>query len=131
MTVEILVFLFQTKAGQAPFMQTSAQNRDRLQSMTQDTYAVIIFWIAEDQAFIASVPELLGCMAHGETRTMAIEQIEIAIENWINTAREIGREIPKPTQDWARSDCSSRSVRRYTVGFTDVDALPKPWFGVA
>jgi len=64
--------------------------------MAQNTYAVIVFWSAEDQAFIARVPELSGCMAHGETRTRAIEQIEIAIENWINTAREIGREIPDP-----------------------------------
>ena len=43
-------------------------------------------------------------LAHGETRTIAIEQIGIAIENWINTAREIGREIPRPTQDWAATE---------------------------
>ena len=69
--------------------------------MNQDTYGVIIFWSDDDAAFIASVPELPGCMAHGETRALAIEQIEIAIQNWLDTAREIGREIPSPPKDMA------------------------------
>ena len=65
---------------------------------------MIIYWSDDDQAFIASVPELPGCIAHGETRTAAIEQIEIAIENWIDTADAIGRQIPSPTQDWAAKE---------------------------
>ena len=69
--------------------------------MNQDTYGVIIFWSDDDAAFIASVPELPGCTAHGETRALAIEQIEIAIQNWLDTAREIGREIPSPPKDMA------------------------------
>jgi len=69
--------------------------------MNQDTYSVMIFWSDDDTAFIATVPELPGCMAHGETRALAIEQIEIAIQNWIDTAREIGREIPSPPKDMA------------------------------
>lgn len=69
--------------------------------MNQDTYSVIIFWSDDDAAFIATVPELPGCMAHGETRALAIEQIEIAIQNWLDTAREIGREIPSPPKDMA------------------------------
>jgi predicted RNase H-like HicB family nuclease len=64
--------------------------------MTPDTYSVIIVWSDEDKAFIANVSELPGCMAHGETRAEAIKEIEFAIENWIDTARETGREIPAP-----------------------------------
>ena len=64
--------------------------------MNQDTYSVMIFWSDDDAAFIATVPDLPGCMAHGETRALAIEQVEIAIQNWLDTAREIGREIANP-----------------------------------
>jgi len=60
------------------------------------SYSIILVWSEEDQAFIATVPELDGCTAHGETRAEAIREIEIAIENWLDTAREIGREIPAP-----------------------------------
>jgi predicted RNase H-like HicB family nuclease len=69
--------------------------------MNQDTYSVMIFWSDDDAVFVATVPDLPGCMAHGETRGMAIEQIEIAIQNWLDTAREIGREIPGPPKDMA------------------------------
>ena len=62
--------------------------------MIEDTYSTILYWSDDDEAFIASVPESPGCIAHGETRDQAIEQIEIAIQNWLDTAREIGREIP-------------------------------------
>jgi predicted RNase H-like HicB family nuclease len=70
--------------------------------MNQDTtYSVMIFWSDDDAAFIATVPDLPGCMAHGETRALAIKQIEIAIQNWLDTARDIGREIPSPPKDMA------------------------------
>jgi predicted RNase H-like HicB family nuclease len=68
--------------------------------MNPNGYSIIVAWSEEDQAFIAMVPELAGCMAHGETRTQAIGEAEIAIENWLDTARELGREIPSPTH-WA------------------------------
>ena len=68
--------------------------------MNPDTYSIIVAWSEEDQAFIAFAPELAGCMAHGETRGEAIQQLEIAIENWLDTARELSREIPSPTH-WA------------------------------
>jgi predicted RNase H-like HicB family nuclease len=70
--------------------------------MNQDTYSVMIFWSDDDAAFVASVPDLPGCMAHGETRAEAAEQIGIAIQNWIETAREIGRQIPSPPKDMAQ-----------------------------
>jgi len=64
--------------------------------MKPDTYSVTIVWSDEDQAFVTEVSELPGCMAHGESSEQAIEQIEFAIENWIDTARQTGREIPAP-----------------------------------
>jgi predicted RNase H-like HicB family nuclease len=64
--------------------------------MNPETYSIIIVWSDEDQVFVATVPELSGCMAHGETRAEAIKEAEIAIKNWIDTARELGREIPPP-----------------------------------
>jgi predicted RNase H-like HicB family nuclease len=67
--------------------------------MNPDSYSIILVWSEEDEAFIATVPELDGCTAHGETRTEAIGQAEIAIENWPDTARGLGREIPEP-KDW-------------------------------
>src|ERR1700740_1798876 len=59
-------------------------------------YSIILAWSDEDQAFVAIIPELAGCTAHGETRAEAIRQAEIAIENWLDTAKELGREIPVP-----------------------------------
>ncbi len=59
-------------------------------------YEIIIFWSEEDQAFIAEVPELPGCMADGKTYQEALANAEIVIQEWIETARESGRTIPKP-----------------------------------
>ncbi|MBL8294169.1 MAG: type II toxin-antitoxin system HicB family antitoxin [Bryobacterales bacterium] len=59
-------------------------------------YEVIIYWSDEDQAFIAEVPELAGCMADGPTRHEALENAEAIIAEWIETAKEMGRPIPEP-----------------------------------
>ncbi len=59
-------------------------------------YEVIIYWSKEDQAFIAEVPELAGCAADGKTYREALHNVEIIIQEWIATARELGRPIPKP-----------------------------------
>ncbi len=59
-------------------------------------YEVIIFWSEEDQAFIAEVPELAGCMADGASYQEALENVEQIIQEWITTARELGRPIPEP-----------------------------------
>lgn len=59
-------------------------------------YEVIIYWSDEDQAFIAEVPELPGCAADGKTHRQALENVEVIILEWIETARDEGREIPKP-----------------------------------
>ena len=57
-------------------------------------YEIIVFWSVEDNAFIAEVPELAGCMADGQTYVEAIQNAEIAIDEWIETAQLMGRSIP-------------------------------------
>lgn len=59
-------------------------------------YEVIIYWSDQDNAFIAEVPELPGCMADGHTRSEVLENIETIINEWIETATDLGREIPTP-----------------------------------
>jgi len=59
-------------------------------------YEVIIYWSDEDQAFVAEVPELPGCAAHGATREAALANAEDAIQLWLDTAREYGDPIPEP-----------------------------------
>lgn len=59
-------------------------------------YEIIIFWSDEDNAYIADVPELPGCMAHGDSYESALANAKEAIQHWINTAKEFGDSIPKP-----------------------------------
>ena len=59
-------------------------------------YEVIIYWSMEDNAFIAEVPELVGCAADGVTYQEALQNVEIVIQEWIETAKELGRLIPEP-----------------------------------
>lgn len=59
-------------------------------------YEIVIFWSDEDACFLAEVPELPGCMADGETHQAALANVEQAIETWIETATELGRDIPQP-----------------------------------
>ncbi len=59
-------------------------------------YEIILYWSKDDNAFIAEVPELAGCMADGKTRAEAIQNAETVIAEWIDTARAEGREIPVP-----------------------------------
>ena len=59
-------------------------------------YERIIYWSEQDQKFIVEVPELSGCMADGSTAIEALENVETVISEWIETAKEIGREIPTP-----------------------------------
>ena len=59
-------------------------------------YEIIIFWSNEDQAFVADVPELPGCMAHGSTYEDALANAQDAMALWISTARELQRAVPEP-----------------------------------
>jgi len=59
-------------------------------------YEMIIWWSKEDNAFIAEVPELPGCLADGQNYEEAVKNALKVIDHWIETARELGREIPEP-----------------------------------
>jgi predicted RNase H-like HicB family nuclease len=59
-------------------------------------YKVIIYWSEEDQAFIGEVPELPGCAADGETYQEALQNLEIIMQEWIETANALDRPIPQP-----------------------------------
>jgi predicted RNase H-like HicB family nuclease len=59
-------------------------------------YEVIIYWSEEDQAYLAEVPELAGCMADGGSYQEALANVEVIVQEWIETARELGRPIPQP-----------------------------------
>ncbi|MBI4307930.1 MAG: type II toxin-antitoxin system HicB family antitoxin [Chloroflexi bacterium] len=59
-------------------------------------YQVVIYWSAEDQAFIAEVPELAGCAADGTTYQEALANLEVVMREWIETAKELGRPVPRP-----------------------------------
>ncbi|MDO9372167.1 MAG: type II toxin-antitoxin system HicB family antitoxin [Gammaproteobacteria bacterium] len=59
-------------------------------------YEIILYWSNEDQVFVAEVPELAGCSAHGDTQEAALTNAHEAIQLWIDTAREFGDPIPMP-----------------------------------
>ncbi|MBE9127423.1 MULTISPECIES: type II toxin-antitoxin system HicB family antitoxin [unclassified Coleofasciculus] len=59
-------------------------------------YEIILYWSEEDKAFIAEVPELPGCAADGETYQEALQNVEVIMQEWIETAEELGRPIPEP-----------------------------------
>jgi predicted RNase H-like HicB family nuclease len=59
-------------------------------------YEIIIYWSEDDGAFIAEVPELPGCMADGPTHREALANALVVIQEWIDTAKSLGREIPEP-----------------------------------
>jgi len=59
-------------------------------------YEFIIYWSEEDQSFVVEVPELPGCMADGKTYEEAVAAARQVVEEWIETARELGRPIPAP-----------------------------------
>ena len=59
-------------------------------------YEIIIYWSEKDSAFLAEVPELPGCAADGQTQVEALENAQVVIQEWIETAKELGRPIPKP-----------------------------------
>ena len=59
-------------------------------------YEVIIYWSDEDEAYVAEVPELPGCMADGSTYQKALANAELVIHEWIETAQELRRPVPEP-----------------------------------
>jgi predicted RNase H-like HicB family nuclease len=61
-----------------------------------DKYEIIMYWSDEDRAFVAEVPELPGCFAHGKKQSEALTNIRQATALWIKTAKEFGDAIPEP-----------------------------------
>ena len=59
-------------------------------------YEIIMYWSDEDQVFIAELPELLGCMAHGDSQESALSNAQDAIQLWIDTSKELGEQVPEP-----------------------------------
>ena len=59
-------------------------------------YEIIIYWSKDDKCFIAEVPELAGCMADGKTYQKALANAEVIIDEWIETAKQLKRTVPKP-----------------------------------
>jgi predicted RNase H-like HicB family nuclease len=64
--------------------------------IVDNRYEIIIFWSDEDRAFLADVPELPGCMAHGASHEEALKNAQEAIQLWIEAAEEDSRAIPQP-----------------------------------
>ena len=64
--------------------------------MSKYKYEIIIYWSKEDETFIAEVPELPGCAADGVTYGEALANVEVIIQEWIETAKKLGRPVPKP-----------------------------------
>lgn len=64
--------------------------------MTQPHYHINVFWSQDDDCWIADVPDLRGCSAHGETPSEAATEAEVAISLWLETAAERGLPIPEP-----------------------------------
>jgi len=64
--------------------------------MSKYKYEVIIYWSVDDNAYIAEVPELPGCMSDGKSYEDALKNVQVIIDEWIETAKELKREIPEP-----------------------------------
>ncbi len=78
--------------GRSPtYMNTGVQKRQMM-----GYHEIILYWSNEDAAFIAEVPELPGCMAHGDTQEEALASVKEAMHLWLDTAREFGDPIPEP-----------------------------------
>ena len=61
-----------------------------------DKFEIILYWSNEDQVFLAEVPELPGCAAHGDSQASALASVKDAISLWIDTAKEFGDPVPEP-----------------------------------
>jgi excisionase family DNA binding protein len=102
---------------------------------SEQSYQILIYWSDEDQAYIAEIPELPGAMADGETRQKALANAETVIEEWIETARDLGRVIPNPQgrlltvpEAAERLGLSVAMVRRYcSNGNLPAEKMGRDW----
>ena len=79
-------------------------------------YRIIIYWSEEDEIFIAEVPELPGCMTHGDTQAAALDNANKAIQGWIDTATTFGDPIPEPKGRILASDPMQFKSKRQPQG---------------
>ena len=87
-------------------------------------YELIIYWSKDDSSFVVEVPELPGCMADGQTYAEAVANAEEIIDEWVETARKLGRPIPEPRGKLAYALSCSRSVVRCLVVVFALCLLP-------
>ena len=80
---------------------------------TMNRYKIILSWSNEDNVFIAEVPELAGCMADGETQQEALENAQIIIQEWIQTATELGHQILQPKERLIDDGTAAKTLREY------------------
>ena len=66
-------------------------------------YEIVIYWSQEDQVYVAEVPELPGCAAHGDTTSEALSEVSAAIAHWLEAAKDIGVQVPEPKGRFAFS----------------------------
>jgi predicted RNase H-like HicB family nuclease len=64
--------------------------------LSKNKYEVIIYWSSDDNAYIAEVPELSGCMSDGATYEEALQNVQVIIDEWIATAKSLNRPVPEP-----------------------------------
>lgn len=76
--------------------RTSKKSGANIYAASRHRFALIVYWSDADDAFIVEVPELPGCMADGQTYEQAVANARQVIEEWIETARELGRPVPEP-----------------------------------
>jgi len=79
-----------------PFRRFSGSPNRFIRRISMHRYEVIIYWSEEDNAYIAEVPELPGCMADGATYEEALKNAQVIIDEWIETAKSLRRKIPEP-----------------------------------
>ena len=75
-----------------------------MKDAARPTYEVIIYWSADDDAFIAEIPELPGCAADGRMPGEALARVQVVACEWVETARELGRPVPQPRGRLQRED---------------------------
>lgn len=109
-----------TLSGQASPHHFMHISDGRETEMNSQEYQMVIYWSEEDQAYLVEVPDLPGCMADGKTRQEALANAEIIIQEWVETAQELGRTVPLPqgrlltvAEAAQRLGLSIAMVRRY------------------